>query len=60
MNADRRDTIFVVIAITCAVLCFWIPMPWGAIPAAITLVIAAVKLIPPFLRARREGRQSGL
>ena len=56
MDADRRDTILVVIAIACAVLCLWIPMPWGAIPAAITLVIAAVKLIPPFLRARREAR----
>lgn len=56
MNAERRDTILVVIAILGALLCFWIPMPWGAIPAAVTLLIAAAKFIPPVLRARRESR----
>jgi hypothetical protein len=49
MSADRRDTILVVIALICALLSFWIPMPWGAIPAAITLAIAAGALI----RSRR-------
>ena len=49
MNVDRLDTILVVIALVGALLSFWIPMPWGAIPAAITLVIAAAALI----RSRR-------
>jgi uncharacterized membrane protein len=49
MDADRRDTILVVIAILGALLCFWIPMPWGAIPAAVTLLIAGAALI----RSRR-------
>ncbi|MDA0181007.1 hypothetical protein OJ997_11930 [Solirubrobacter phytolaccae] len=49
MNADRRDTILVVIALLGALLSFWIPMPWGAIPAAITLLIAGAALI----RSRR-------
>ncbi len=56
MDADRRDTILVVIAILGALLCFWIPMPWGAIPAAVTLLIAGAKFIPPRIRARREAR----
>ena len=50
MDADRRDTIFVVIALVGALLSFWIPMPWGAIPAAITLAIAAAA----FIRSRRN------
>ncbi|MBE2317095.1 hypothetical protein DVA67_014025 [Solirubrobacter sp. CPCC 204708] len=49
MDADRRDTILVVIAILGALLSFWIPMPWGAIPAAVTLLIAGAALI----RSRR-------
>ena len=50
MSADRRETILVVIALVGALLSFWIPMPWGAIPAAITLLIAGAA----FLRSRRE------
>ena len=50
MNTGRRDTILVVIAILGALLSFWIPMPWGAIPAVITLAIAAAAL----LRSRRD------
>jgi hypothetical protein len=49
MSADTRDTILVVIAILGALLSFWIPMPWGAIPAAITLLIAGAA----FVRSRR-------
>jgi len=50
MNVDRLDTILVVIALVGALLSFWIPMPWGAIPAAVTLLIAAGALI----RSRRS------
>ena len=49
VNADRRDTILVTIAILGALLSFWIPMPWGAIPAVVTLLIAGAAL----LRSRR-------
>jgi|GEM_PF-4541804 uncharacterized membrane protein len=50
MNAERRETILVVIALLGALLCFWIPMPWGAIPAAVTLLIAGAAL----LKSRRS------
>ncbi len=56
MSADRRDTILVVVAILGALLSFWIPMPWGAIPAAVTLTIAGAAFIPAFIRSRRESR----
>ena len=47
--SDRLDTILVVIAILGALLCLWIPMPWGAIPAAVTLLIAGAA----FIKSRR-------
>jgi len=47
---ERRDTILVGVAVLGAILSFWIPMPWGAIPAAITLMIAVAALI----RSRRQ------
>jgi hypothetical protein len=42
---ERRDTILVLIALVGALASFLIPMPWGAIPAAITLLIAIALLI---------------
>jgi hypothetical protein len=40
----------VIAAVASAILCFVIPMPWGAIPAAITLLIA----LPMLLASRRK------
>lgn len=45
MSADHRETVLVVIAILGALLSFWIPMPWGVIPAAVTLLIAGTALL---------------
>jgi hypothetical protein len=42
---ERRDTILVAIAVVCAILCFVIPMPWGAIPAAIALILGVGGLV---------------
>ena len=42
---ERRDTILVAIAILGAILGFLIPMPWGAIPAAIALLIAVAAIV---------------
>ena len=42
---ERRDTIVVAVAVVSAILCFLIPMPWGAIPAAIALILGAGGLV---------------
>jgi hypothetical protein len=50
MTNERLNTTLVVIALLGAILSFVIPLPWGAIPAAITLLIA----IPLLVLSRRK------
>jgi hypothetical protein len=50
MERERRDTLLVAAAVLAAILSFVIPMPWGAIPAAIVLLIA----LPLLIASRRK------
>jgi type III secretory pathway component EscV len=42
---ERRETILVAVAVVAAIVCFVIPMPWAAIPAAIALLLGVGGLV---------------